>query len=164
MLNKIASFGAALALAACAFMVGCHHNQVASSSPAGQKPQALIGGMPVVTLTRNTTENGENPEFVSMAILPGRGMNVYKINADLPGKGEVPVLWAPSLDELSAKMTGKPPDDLDGDASFSCCGAFLVPYVNRVLGKVSPDGTTITTEWQGKTLVLPANWHASNKS
>ena len=153
---------AAVTATALAPLMGCH-NKKTSSAPAESKaavPQ--VGGMPVVTLTRHETTEGKQPEFVSMTVMPGRGMDVFEIEADVPGKGKIPVLWAPTLDQLAAKMNGQPPDDLDGDASFSCCGAFLVPYANRILGKVSPDGKTITTEWHGKTLVLPANWHAAN--
>jgi galactose mutarotase-like enzyme len=35
--------------------------------------------------------------------------------------------------------------------------AFLAPYPNRIRGKLSADGKTITTAWQGHTLTLPAN-------
>jgi len=153
---------AALAATVFGSMIGCHNNKTSSASPETRAATPQIGGMPVVTLTRHQTAQGKQPEFVSMTLLPGRGMNVFQIEADVPGKGKIPVLWTPTLDQLAAKMTGQPPDDLDGDASFSCCGAFLVPYANRILGNVSPDGKTITTEWHGKTLVLPANWHAAN--
>jgi galactose mutarotase-like enzyme len=42
--------------------------------------------------------------------------------------------------------------------SFTVGGAFLVPYPNRIRGKLSPDGKNITTIWNGKTLTLPAVW------
>ncbi len=34
---------------------------------------------------------------------------------------------------------------------------FLVPYPNRIRGKLSADGKTLTTQWQGHTITLPAN-------
>lgn len=132
-----------------------------TSSAANAQSTPEIGGEPIVKLTRKPTGNGQQPEFLSLTTLPGRGMEVYQITANFPGKGEMPVLWAPSLEELAARMTGTGADAY-GNASFSCCGAFLVPYPNRILGKLSPDGKTITTEWHGKKIVLPANWGASN--
>jgi galactose mutarotase-like enzyme len=35
--------------------------------------------------------------------------------------------------------------------------AFLFPYPNRIRGKLSADGKTLTTEWKGHTITLPAN-------
>lgn len=159
---KLGRMAAALATAtAFAAIAGCHNNQ-APSSPAPEPAKLQIGGMPLVTLARHATPNANQPQFISITIIPGRGMDVYQIGADLPGKGEIPVLWAPTFEQLKAKMTDRPPDDLDGDASFSCCAPFLVPYPNRILGKLSPDGKTVTTEWHGKKIVLPANWHATS--
>ncbi len=48
--------------------------------------------------------------------------------------------------------------DYNGKASTSFGGAFLLPYPNRIRGKLSDDGQTITTSWEGHTLTLPANW------
>jgi aldose 1-epimerase len=127
----------------------------AASQPAASAPQ--IGGQDVVTLKRNATSNGAKPEFLSATILPGRGMNLFQITANIPGKGEVQVLASPSVSEAAGVLNGGP-DDMNGNKSFSFGGAFLVPYPNRIRGKLSADGTTITTEWKGKTLTLPANW------
>jgi galactose mutarotase-like enzyme len=101
-------------------------------------------------------------EFLSVTVLPGRGMNVFQITANVPGKGEIPIFASPTLEEAAAKLNGGP-DDQNGNESFLNNGApFLVPYPNRIIGPVSPDGTTITTKWHGKTITLPANWHNSN--
>ena len=35
------------------------------------------------------------------------------------------------------------------------------PIPTASSGPLSPDGTTITTKWHGKTITLPANWHNS---
>jgi galactose mutarotase-like enzyme len=93
-------------------------------------------------------------------VLPGRGMNVFQITANVPGKGEIPIMASPTLEEAASKLNGGP-DDQYGNASFSFGGAFLVPYPNRILGPVSADGKTVTTKWHGKTITLPANWHSS---
>ncbi len=131
-----------------------------SSQPAQSTPE--IGGQPVVKLTRAATNNGQQPEFRSVTVLPGRGMNVFQITADMPGKGEIPVLASPSLEEAGRKLNGGTGDEF-GNASFSFGGAFLVPYPNRIIGKLSEDNKTITTEWHGKKMVLPANWHNSER-
>ena len=117
-----------------------------------------VGGADVVILKRAATSNGAKPEFLSATILPGRGMNLFQVTANLPGKGETNLFFAPSLAEANAKLDGNATTDYNGSSSTSMGGAFLVPYPNRIRGKLSDDGKTITTEWNGKTLTLPANW------
>ncbi len=156
-------FAAAAAALAVALMAGCNKQPAPppeQPATSAQSATPQIGGEPIVKISRPATANGQQPEFLSLTVLPGRGMNVYQITADVPGKGEIPVLWAPTLEQLAATMNGSP-EDVDGNASFSCCGAFLVPYPNRIIGKLSADGSTVTTEWHGKTITLPANWHNS---
>jgi aldose 1-epimerase len=158
---------AAIAVAAgLALMAGC--NKQSAPAPEAQpnaQPTASatpqIGGAPVVKLTRTATTNGQKPEFLSLTALPGRGMEVFQITADVPGKGEIPVLFAPTLAEAAAQMTGTGLDEY-GNASWGFGGAFLVPYPNRIIGKLSADGKTVTTEWHGKPITLPANWHDGN--
>jgi galactose mutarotase-like enzyme len=140
------------------FAAGCKSSPPASSegspTPAAT-PQ--VGGEDVVVLKRTATSNGAKPEFLSATILPGRGMNLFQITANIPGKGVTDILFAPSLSEAAAKMNGGP-TDMNGNASTSFGGGFLVPYPNRILGKLSADGTTISTEWEDHPLTLPANW------
>jgi aldose 1-epimerase len=121
-----------------------------------------IGGEPVIKLVRRATSHGSKPEFLSVTLLPGRGMNTFQITADIPGKGEISLLNSPSLEAAAKRLiaTGR---DRDGNASFSLGGAFLVPYANRVLGTLSQDGQTITTNWQGHRLAFPANGRGSNR-
>jgi aldose 1-epimerase len=153
---------APLALAIFAALSGCSHQaQPAPEAQPAQPPIPQIGGEPVVKLTRPATSNGQQMEFLSATVFPGRGMNVFQITANVPGKGEIPVLASPTIEEAATKLSGGP-DDQNGNASFSFGGAFLVPYPNRIIGPVSSDGTTITTKWHGKTITLPANWHNSN--
>ena len=152
--------GVAAVALAFAMTTGCKSSK--PEHPA--QPQAAkaaapeVGGLPVVKVSRQETPNLNTPQFLSLTVMPGRGMNVYQITADFPGLGEIPVLWAPSLETVANRMNGGPMD-YDGNASFTCCGAFLVPYPNRILGKLSADKKTITTSWHGHKLVLPANWH-----
>jgi hypothetical protein len=119
--------------------------------PAGQE----VGGQQVIELKRRGNPNSSMPEFTSVSNLPGRGMNLIQITANLPGKGEVQVLASPSLEEADRQLNGGP-DDVHGVKSFASGGAFLVPYPNRIRGKLSSDGKNFTTQWNGKTLTLPA--------
>jgi aldose 1-epimerase len=120
---------------------------------------AQINGQPVVTLKRVETSGGTRPEFLSATILPGRGMNLLQITASIPGHGVVNVLATPSLEEVAKALS----NDKFGNMSFSTFGgAYLVPYANRIRGPLSADGQSITTEWHGKKLELPANWSGKN--
>ncbi len=114
-----------------------------------------VGGEAVVKLTRKATSQGSRPEFLSVVLFPGRGMNVFQITANLPGKGEIPLLNSPSLAEAAGRLNGAGRDRL-GLGSVAFGGAFLIPYPNRVLGEVSPDGQSIITSWRGHALALPA--------
>lgn len=153
----------ALATAAATLLLipGCSRQSQPAPQATQPAPIPQIGGQPVVKLTRPATSNGQQMEFLSVTVLPGRGMNVFQITANIPGKGEIPILASPTLEEAASKLNGGP-DDQYGNQSFLIGGgAFLVPYPNRIIGPLSPDGKTITTKWHGKTIVLPANWHNS---
>ncbi len=113
-----------------------------------------IGGQKIVTLTRKATSTTK-PEFTSITILPGRGMEIQQITANFPGKGEVDVLASPDL--ATSKKMLEEQDTAHGDLGYRLGSAFLVPYPNRIRGKLSEDGKTLTTEWQGHSLTLPAN-------
>jgi aldose 1-epimerase len=120
---------------------------------AGAQAVAEIGGQNIVTLHRTVT-NKSVPEFTSVTVAPGRGMEVLEITANLPGKGSVNVLASPDP-AASAKMMEQG-NDPNGFMSFRIGGPFLIPYPNRIRGKLSADGQTVTTEWEGHTLALPA--------
>jgi galactose mutarotase-like enzyme len=123
---------------------------------ASNHAQALpeIGGQKVIVLTRAAVSTTQ-PEFTSITIAPGRGMEVLQITANFPGKGNVDVLASPDL-AGSKKMLDVDDDD-NGDLAYQLGSAFLVPYPNRIRGKLSADGKTLTTEWQGHSLTLTAN-------
>jgi galactose mutarotase-like enzyme len=113
-----------------------------------------IGGQKIVTLTRKAVSTTK-PEFTSIVVLPGRGMEIQQITANFPGKGSVDVLASPDL-AASKKMLDVD-DTANGDLGYRLGAAFLAPYPNRIRGKLSADGKTLTAEWQGHTLTLPAN-------
>ncbi len=113
--------------------------------------------MAPITLKRAATSNGSKPEFRSLTFLPGLGMNVFQITANIPGKGEIPILTSPSLEELASRLNGK-----SGGMGAGFGTAFLIPYPNRIFGELSADGASLTTEWHGHTLALPANPRSRN--
>jgi galactose mutarotase-like enzyme len=113
-----------------------------------------IGRQKIVTLKR-TAASTTRPDFTSVTLAPGRGMEIIQITANFPGKGNVDVLSSPDL--AGVKKMLDVDDDAFGNIGYRLGAAFLVPYPNRIRGKLSADGTTVTTEWQGHTLTLPAN-------
>jgi galactose mutarotase-like enzyme len=123
---------------------------------ASARSQAVteIGGEKIVTLTRKAVSTTK-PEFTSVTILPGRGMELLQITANFPGKGEVDVLASP--DAATAKQMLDEKDTDFGDLGYRLGSAFLFPYPNRIRGKLSADGKTLTTDWNGHPLTLPAN-------
>lgn len=132
---------------------------VAWQSKLAYSQPMQINGQPVLTLKRADDSGGTRPEFLSATILPGRGMNLLQITANIPGKGIVNVLATPSIEEVAKAFS----NDKFGNLSFSTFGgAYLVPYANRIRGVLSADGESITTDWHGKKLVLPANWSGKN--
>lgn len=113
-----------------------------------------IGGQKIVTITRSVTSK-TRPEFTSLTVMPGRGMELLQITANFPGRGNVDVLASPDL--AGAKKMLDQDDTANGDLGYRLGSVFLVPYPNRIRGKLSADSKTLTTQWQGHTLTLPAN-------
>jgi galactose mutarotase-like enzyme len=133
---------------------------VADKSSNGAAPAMSIGGKPVVVLQRPKSADKSKPQFLEATILPGRGMAVLQIKAYVPGKGEINLLNSPPLAE-SEKLLDKD-DDQFGNQVFKMGGAILLPFANRIRGKVSPDGKTITADVAGKQVTLAANWSGNN--
>jgi aldose 1-epimerase len=121
---------------------------------AGAQDVTEIGGQKIVTLTR-TAVSTTKPEFTSVTLAPGRGMEILQITANFPGKGSIDVLASPSLPDIKKMLDVD--DTGNGDLGYRLGSAFLVPYPNRIRGKLSADGKTLTTEWHGHTITLPAN-------
>ncbi|MGH9614708.1 MAG: aldose 1-epimerase, partial [Bryobacteraceae bacterium] len=149
---------AALAIA----MTGCSplSRKEAADSEKTEGPQAAemnveTGGRKVVKLSVPNPGQTDHAQMLSAEILPGRGMNIYQITAYLPGQGTVNILASPSLDE-GAKILNEETDP-DGILSYSFGGAVLVPFANRIRGKLSADGKTLTTTILGKKVELDAN-------
>ena len=118
------------------------------------QPVTEIGGEKIVTLTRKPISSTK-PEFTSVTLAPGRGMELLQVTANFPGKGNVDVLASPDLTSIKKMLDVD--DDANGDFGYRLGAVFLVPYPNRIRGKLSADGKTLTTEWKGHTITLPAN-------
>ena len=129
---------------------------VNSASPTAQVTPITIGGEAAVVLTRPRLRDRKKPQFLGATILPGNGMNLLQIRAYLPGKGDIDVINAPNLPDAKELLENQ--NDAFGNKSFSMGGAILLPYPNRIRGKLSADGKTIETTMAGKPLSLPANW------
>jgi galactose mutarotase-like enzyme len=125
-----------------------------ASIAASAQAVTEIGGEKIVTLSR-TAVSTTKPEFTGVTILPGRGMELLYVTANFPGKGEVQVLASPDL--ATAKNMLDRQDTAFGDLGYRLGAALLVPYPNRIRGTLSADGKTLTTDWQGHVLTLPAN-------
>ncbi len=132
----------------------------ASNTPSPSPENVSIGGAPVVTITRPASQDQSKPRFLEATALPGRGMNLLQVKAFLPGMGEINLLTSPSLAESKQILDEK--DDEFGNKGFQVGAGILLPYVNRIRGKVSADGKTLETEIAGKTISLPASWHGKN--
>lgn len=121
-----------------------------------------VGGQKAIELRRLQSGTGEKPEFLSVTLFPGRGMNMFQMTAYLPGKGEVPLLASPSLD-AAIQLLNDGPEDLHGNQSFTMGGAFLFPFANRIVGPVTVDKKTgehyLTAKWHGHSVRMLANWH-----
>ena len=154
-----------LSMAVAGWTLGCKsHPKPAEPSPTAKASANLpqVGGQKAIELRRLQSGVGAEPEFLSVVLLPGRGMNVFQITAYLPGRGETKLLASPSLAE-AAKTLNDGPLDQHGNASFSMGGALLFPFANRIVGPVSFDEKTsqhiVTATWHGRSVPVIANWH-----
>ncbi len=81
-----------------------------------------IGGEKIVILKRAAVSTTK-PEFTSITLAPGRGMEIIQITANFPGKGEVNVLASPDLE--GAKKMLDEQDDAFGNLGYRLGAAFL---------------------------------------
>src|SRR6185312_6319250 len=92
--------GNLLPIAIMSSILGCKsHPVVTPPSPTAVASAhlPLVGGQKAIELRRLQSGTGAKPEFLSVTLLPGRGMNLFQITAYLPGRGEVPLLTSPPL-------------------------------------------------------------------
>jgi galactose mutarotase-like enzyme len=96
-----------------------------------EAPTYRPGGQDPINLTRSRLMGDSAPEFTSVTLLPGRGMNVLQITAFVPGKGEINLLASPTVEEATKVMTGAE-EDAGGAASLSMGGVFEAPWAGRL--------------------------------
>lgn len=154
-----------LSIAIAAGSFGCKAKPVPPPpSPTANASASLpvVGGQKAIQLRRLQSGVGAKPEFLSVTLLPGRGMNVFQITAYLPGRGEAPLFASKSIDEAAKIMNGGP-EDTQGNKSFSMGGALLFPFANRLVGPITVDKNTgdhiLTATWHGRSVPVIANWH-----
>jgi aldose 1-epimerase len=162
-MHKIKRWLGGILAASALFAAGCRQQPATpeqAPQPAATSP-VQVGGENVLTLKRTGTSGGSKPEFLSVTLLPGRGMNMFQVTADIPGKGEIPLLRSPAIADAPNVLSGTGKDQ-SGNASFGLGGAFLIPYPNRIVGEPSSDGKSVIAHWRGHTLALPANFPSKN--
>ena len=128
-----------------------HISGDSNTTPAGPQP----GGRDPVVLSR-AAGNGagsasEVPEFLSVTLLPGLGMDVLQITARMPGMLEAPLLMAPTLEEVADGTLPAPRGVNDVH------GAIELPWGGALEGTTNLLATSLTTEWSGHTIVVPTN-------
>jgi len=129
--------------------LGDHYDFFRTIRTQKRQQNALIGGQPVVTLTRLKTGDGSKPEFLSAEVLPGRGMNLFQITAMCPAKERsLSFILRPS--KRLRVFSEAPTTRMAQKASLrrSISGSFA----NRIIGPLSNDGKTVSFEWQGHPL------------
>ena len=89
----------------------------------------------IVLQPRDRAQHGE-PAFLDATFLPSRGLSIRQARARLPDRQSVDLLHD----------------------SLSFAGAILLPFANRIRGRLEPDGTMLDANVLGKRVRLPANW------
>lgn len=117
-----------------------------------EAPVPRPGGREAIVLSRTRLAGSSTPEFLSMTMLPGRGMNVLQITAFIPTKGDVGLLDSHGVDKAEQAMTGAG-DDANGAASLTMGAALEAPWAGSVWG--SSNAGHLTVMWRGHTIVLP---------
>ncbi len=121
--------------------IGDDQQIIVSTGPGGRDP---------LQLTRAATPGSHAPEFVSATVLPGLGLDLVQISASIPGKGVVPLLVAPTMDELTAGTAPRSgPNDLHG--------ALEVPWGGLLTGLRNVLGTSLMMDFQGNTISVPTD-------
>ena len=116
--------------------------------PAGSL--ARPGGIEPLVLTRTLTLGSNMPEFRSVTLLPGLGMDVLQIAASLPERGEVQLLANPTAEDL---VNGT----LARNGVNDSHGTLEAPWGGVLLGMPTPVGTTIRTSWHGDAIEVPSD-------
>jgi len=134
--------------------------KIETDRPETERPRP--GGQDAIVLVRGRLMGDANPEFLSVTLLPGRGMNVLQITAYVPGRGEVNILASPPVEDAAAAMTGKDAD-ANGQASLTLGSPFELPWADGIRGTPSGAGH-VTTVWRGHAIQVPSTPGADEAS
>jgi galactose mutarotase-like enzyme len=115
-----------------------------------ETPTFKPGGQDPIVLTRTRLMGDSAPEFTSVTLLPGRGMNVLQITAFVPGRGEVDLLDSGSVEDATKVMTGTG-DDTGGAKSLSMGAPFEAPWAGPM--SLEPGRPAM---WRGREIAAPA--------
>jgi aldose 1-epimerase len=141
-----------------------HFHQIMAPVTSAPPPPAAVnapGGQNAIVLNR--TALGVQPEFVSATLLPGRGLEVLQITASIPGRGQVPLLVAPSLQDAVDEWTDTGVD-AHGALGATTAAAFLVPWAGRLFGSPGSQPGTIQMSWHGLDWNVPAEAVGGSRS
>ena len=126
----------------------------AMGSPQVQLPP-MPGGQEAVEMKRTMLAEGTTPEFLSATLLPGRGLNVLQIMLSVPGRGAIPLLSAPSLEDAAKLMTGSQ-QDANGSESLRLGSPIEAPWAGIISDPRSSDSMQqVLAIWRGRSLTLP---------
>lgn len=120
----------------------------------GEKPGAhdpRPGGLDPIVLSRTPVLGSRLPEFGSITLLPGLGMSVQQITAQMPGGDKLSLLVGPTLDQIVGGS------DLSPSGPNDSRGAFEVPWGGIFAGRPSPSGGSVAVNWNGKPLEALVN-------
>src|SRR5579875_2941444 len=144
---------------------GNYHKLRERVIPVSSEPNEETGpgGQNAVTLSRSANAVSGEPEFLSATLLPGRGMNVLQLTAAVPGKGEVPILLSPSLEDATRLLTGAG-EDANGSVSTTFGAAILAPWAGRLSGSPTSSASTLESVWNAQRITFPPSHLGSTLS
>jgi aldose 1-epimerase len=151
--NRLLTFLVVTATTLLLWGVGCKMKRVhEEKAPEPAKPLE-IGGQEPYTASRLQEGTGGSREFLSVTMLPGRGMDVYQITAYIPGIGVTNLLASPPLEDTAKRMTDRG-EDANGAEDTQAGGAFLVPFAGAM--HETQSGNNVMASWSGKSISLPS--------
>ena len=115
----------------------------------------MPGGQEAVVMQRTLLAEGSTPEFLSATLLPGRGLNVFQIMLSLPGRGAIPLLAAPSLEDAVKLMSGTQ-EDANGVESLRLGSPIEAPWAGFIPSTRDDAPAEVLTSWRGRSIALPA--------
>ena len=162
--NRSSVFAIASVVALLVFMVGYvahlhgRFRRLKTELRAMGTPQVELppmpGGQEAIILKRTLLAEATTPEFVSATLLPGRGLNVLQITLSVPGRGTIPLLVAPSLEDAAKLMSGSQ-QDAAGAESLRLGAPIEAPWAGAISDLRSNDPAQVITSWNGRNLSLP---------